>query len=199
MLIAAVLAAGRSARMGTNKLLLPLGDRPILRHVVETAAGVDPRELLVIAAEAQQAALAAALAGTAARIVVNARAAEGIGTSIACAAASLPPGSSKLVLLQGDQPLVSASALGRLTNRARLQARAWVAAKYGEVVTTPVVFDRALFAELRTLDGDRGAKRVLDRHRDSGEEVVLPEWMGLDVDDPDGYRRVQELWPPPAA
>jgi CTP:molybdopterin cytidylyltransferase MocA len=45
MLIAAVLAAGRSARMGTNKLLLPLGNRPILRHVVEAAAGLDPHEL----------------------------------------------------------------------------------------------------------------------------------------------------------
>ena len=199
MLIAAVLAAGRSARMGTNKLLLPLGDRPILRHVVEAAAGVDPRELLVIAAEPQKAVVAGALAGTTARIVVNARAAEGIGTSIACAAASLPPGTSKLVLLQGDQPLVSTSALERLIDRARSQGRAWVAARYGDVVTTPVVFDAALFAELRTLDGDRGAKRVLDRNRDAGEEVDLPEWMGLDVDDPEGYRRVQELWPPPDA
>jgi molybdenum cofactor cytidylyltransferase len=199
MLIAAVLAAGRSARMGTNKLLLPLGDRPILRHVVEAAAGVNPDELLVIAAEPQKAAVAGALAGTPARILVNARAAEGIGTSIACAAASLPPGTSKLVLLQGDQPLVSTSALERLIDRAQSQGRAWVAARYGHLVTTPVVFDAALFAELRTLDGDRGAKRVLDRHRDAGKEVDLPEWMGLDVDDPEGYRRVQELWPAPDA
>jgi molybdenum cofactor cytidylyltransferase len=197
MLIAAVLAAGRSARMGTNKLLLPLGDRPILRHVIDAAAGVGPHELLVIAAESQKVAVADALAGTATRIVVNPRAAEGIGTSIACAAVSLPPKASRLVLLQGDQPLVSTSALVRLIDRAR--SRAWVAAKYGDVVTTPVVFDAALFAELRALDGDRGAKRVLDRHRDAGEEVELPEWMGLDVDDPEGYRRVQELWPPPEA
>ena len=199
MLIAAVLAAGRSARMGTNKLLLPLGDRPILRHVVEAVTSVAPHELLVIVAEPQKAAVAEALAGTPARIVVNARAAEGIGTSIACAAASLPPGTSKLVLLQGDQPLVSTSALERLIDRARSRGGAWVAAKYGGVVTTPVVFDVELFGELRTLDGDRGARRVLDRHRDAGHEVELPEWMGLDVDDPEGYRRVQELWPPPDA
>lgn len=198
MLIAAVLAAGRSARMGTNKLLLPLGERPILRHVVDAAAGVAPDELLVIVAEPQKAAVVEALAGTPARIVVNAHAAEGIGTSIACAATSLPPGASKLLLLQGDQPLVSTSALERLIDRARSPGRAWVAAKYGDVVTTPVVFDATLFAELRTLGGDRGAKRVFDRHRDAGEDIELPEWMGLDVDDPEGYRRVQELWPPGA-
>ena len=35
---ALVLAAGRSTRMGSHKLLEVLGDRPLIRHCVDAAA-----------------------------------------------------------------------------------------------------------------------------------------------------------------
>jgi molybdenum cofactor cytidylyltransferase len=196
MLVAAVLAAGRSTRMGADKLLLPLGDRPILRHVVDAVAGVQPAEILVITSPTGAPSLATAIDGSAARAVVNARAAEGMGTSIACAARSLPEGTDALLLAQGDQPLVSTAALARLIECFVAGCKSYVAARYGDLVTTPVVFDRSLFGELRALGGDRGARRVLEQHRDDGDVVDLPLWMSLDVDDQEGYRRVRELWPP---
>jgi molybdenum cofactor cytidylyltransferase len=193
-LVAAILAAGRSTRMGKDKLLLPLGERPLVAQVVEAVTTVRPQEILVIVNADNAAAIASAVDAPGVRIVVNPRATQGMGTSIACAAASLPDATDALIVLQGDQPLVSAEAMRQLAERFRTAGKAYVAARYGRLVTTPVVFARSVFAELCTLEGDRGARRILERHRDDGDVVDLPAWMALDADDPDGYRRLLERW-----
>ncbi len=46
-LSAAVLAGGRSSRMGRNKALLPLNGKPIIEHVVHAARQVAQRTLLI--------------------------------------------------------------------------------------------------------------------------------------------------------
>ena len=47
MTIAAlVLAAGRSTRMGSNKLLEHLNDRPLVRHVVDAALASHARPVV---------------------------------------------------------------------------------------------------------------------------------------------------------
>src|SRR6266567_1245802 len=47
---AIILAAGSSSRMsgGQHKLLLPLGDRPVLIHVIETALSSRARPIILV-------------------------------------------------------------------------------------------------------------------------------------------------------
>jgi molybdenum cofactor cytidylyltransferase len=68
---AVILAAGLSSRMApVNKLLMSLGDRPVIRHVVQTAldAGLDPATVVV---GPDREAVRAALEGLTVRTVVN--------------------------------------------------------------------------------------------------------------------------------
>jgi CTP:molybdopterin cytidylyltransferase MocA len=117
-----------------------------------------------------------------------------MGGSIALGAGSVAPEAEALVVLQGDQPLVGRDMVRRLVAALADGAPAFVASRYGSVVTTPVLFSRVLFGELRALGGDRGARSILERHAERGRLVDFPEWRGADVDTPADYERVRELF-----
>jgi len=192
LISAAVLAAGSARRMGNEKVLLAIGGQPLLRRIVREVVALGLSEILVVANEQNEAAVLAALSDLPVHVLVNRRAAEGMGTSIALAAAAVT--SRALLLLQGDQPFVDRGMLRRLIAEWESGTPSFVAASYGGVVTTPVLFARPLLAELGELDGDRGAKSILHRHANGGREIVFPIWRGLDVDTPEDYARARELW-----
>ncbi|HSD09965.1 MAG TPA: nucleotidyltransferase family protein [Candidatus Binatia bacterium] len=187
---AVVLAAGAARRMGREKLLLPVEGQPLVRRVAREVVALGLSEILVVANDRNRPAVFAALSDLAVRVLTNERADEGIGTSIALAASSVAATSQALLLLQGDQPFVECGMLRTLIAEWTEGSFDFVASSFAGVVTTPVLFDRRLFEELRALQGDRGAKSVLDRHSSAGRVLEFPRWRGLDVDTPEDYRSV---------
>jgi molybdenum cofactor cytidylyltransferase len=189
-----VLAAGSARRMNAEKLMLELGARPLVCRVVDEVIGSGVAETVVIVNPANEAAIRSALPSLPVRIVVNPRASEGLGTSIATGAAAVSPESAALLLVQADQPLVHREMLRTLLAEWGVDDPPYVASRFGDVVTTPVLFGRALVAELVALGGDRGARAVLDRHAERGRVVAFPDWCGADVDTPADYERVRALF-----
>ena len=189
---AVVLAAGRAARMGAEKLLLPLGDRPVVRHVVETMDRAGMLETVVVVNPRNRDAIAGLLSDLAPHVVCNERFEDGIATSIAAGTAAVSDASQALVLVQGDQPLVTSEMLLALVSVWQQEGAAFVAAEYDGLTTTPVLFTRALYPELRALEGDVGARAVLRRHR--GKTVAFPAWMGGDLDTTADYDALQKEW-----
>ena len=189
-----VLAAGSARRMNGEKLTLDLAGRSVVRRVVEEVVGASLPETLVIVNQANDAVIRAMLRSLPIRIVVNPRASEGLGTSIAAGAAAIDSAADALLLVQGDQPLIRREMLESLITEWRAGGPAYVASRFGDVVTTPVLFARELFGELARLGGDRGAKAILDRHAKRGRVVAFADWRGADVDTPDDYDRVRALF-----
>lgn len=189
-----VLAAGASRRLGRPKQLLELDGEPLLRHTVRNALGSSLDEvILVLAGQADE--IAAAVGAFGQRSVVNARFAEGQSTSLIAGLADVSPEADAALVLLGDQPLVSPSAIDRLIDAFRTERSAVVQATYGGDPGNPVLFDRSLFGELAAVTGDEGARSVVRRHRD---EVVLVE-VGdiadvIDVDTEADYARLVEIW-----
>jgi molybdenum cofactor cytidylyltransferase len=187
---AVVLAAGMARRMGRDKVLLTLDGEPFLRRIVRQVAALAAREILVVVNERNRAAVLAALGDLPVHVLTNGRADEGIGTSIALAAASVAATSQALLLLQGDQPFVESGMLRTLIAEWAGGSFDFVASSFAGVVTTPVLFARRVFEELRALQGDRGAKSVLERRASAARVLEFPRWRGLDVDTPEDYRSV---------
>lgn len=106
-----VLAAGRATRMGVEKLLLLLDEQPVIWHVVETVARAGMLEILVVVNPRNRDAIADALPEASARLVCNERFHDGIATSIAAGTAAVCETSQAMVLVQGDQPLVTTDML----------------------------------------------------------------------------------------
>lgn len=191
-----ILAAGRASRMGREKLLLMLGDKPVIRRVAETVChseldGIS--DTVVVANPRNRDSIRAVLAGLDLRIVCNPSFEQGLGTSIATGVgAAVGSDASALLLVQGDQPFVNAEVLRRLIDEWREHQSAFVASSYDEITTTPVIFSRALFAEMAALKGDVGARSVLRNH--GGRAITFPAWRGADLDTEEDYERVQQLF-----
>ena len=164
-----VLAAGASRRLGRPKQLEPWGGTTLLVHAADVAleAALGP-VVIVLGAEAERCRAAIAQARLAAPpvVVVNPQWHSGVASSIAVGvaeAARLDPPCEAVLIMTCDQPGVRAAHLRRLVDEARASGLPLAASGYAGTVGVPALFARDVWSELRALDGDTGAKRVLTR------------------------------------
>jgi molybdenum cofactor cytidylyltransferase len=185
-----VLAAGTSSRMGKNKLLLEFGGTSLLRRAVATAleADLDP-VIVVLGHESDRA--RSELADMPCTAVLNERYAQGMNTSVRAGIAAVPPDAAGAVLMLADMPLVDTAMLSALVDRYRASDAPLVVSRYGEVVAPPILYGRALFAELRALDADACGKRVVNQHRHEAVELRWPVSALADLDVPEDIERVR--------
>lgn len=188
MISAVVLAAGASVRMGTHKLLLPLGGEPIVRRTVRQVCEAGFGDVLVVLGR-DAGAVRAALDGLACRFVLNEAYESGMGSSFRVAVEALGD-SEAAVFALADQPFVTADD-HRLIRDGLAGDAAIVCARFGEVTAPPHLFTRELFEELRALT--QGARPVLTRHAARARIVDLPAAHLVDIDTPDDYARAQKL------
>ena len=114
---AVVAAAGRSRRMGREKVLLPFGDRAVLECVLSKLAAAGVTETVaVLRPDLPRASEMARRAG--ARIVVNPRPEEEMLLSIRMGIAGLSPDVDAFFIWPADHPAVSAPTLTELAGAA---------------------------------------------------------------------------------
>lgn len=187
MIVAIVLAAGSSTRMGRQKLLLPMANgRPLVRVAIEQVllAGLDDA-VVVLGREAT--AVAEALHGLAVRTVVNPRYAEGQSTSLRAGLDALCPGTEAAVVALGDQPLPDPTIIHRLVATFRMSGHPIVVPNYRDGRGNPVLFAASVFGELRAVTGDRGGRGVIARDPSRVAEVAVDAPMPADIDTPEDY------------
>lgn len=194
MIAIIVLAAGRSVRMGAHKLLLPLGGRPIVAHVVSAALASALRPVVVVLGH-DAARVQAALPAGELLVVENPQYADGLATSLHAGLDALPPDVTGAVVALADQPLVTAAHLRRIAEAALTTGAPIVVATYEGRRGAPTYFARSLFAELHAVSGDAGGRIVIAQHLADVVPVDLGDRSAaLDVDVPDDYAQIQAIW-----
>jgi molybdenum cofactor cytidylyltransferase len=177
-----LLAAGASTRLGQPKQLLVLGGQTLLERTCKAALSIDNHGVTVVLG-AHCEAIRPAIAHLPVRTVLNERWNEGMGSSIACGMAHLPPDAGAVLLLLCDQPHVTGPYLQKLL-RAFRSANADIAASaYGGSFGPPAIFGRRHFPDLAALSGHQGAKKLLERHRGQALAIDFPEGE-VDIDTP---------------
>ncbi|MCI0429280.1 MAG: nucleotidyltransferase family protein [Rhodospirillales bacterium] len=173
---AVVLAAGLSSRMApANKLLMSLGDRPVIRHAVQTAldAGLDP---VIVVVGPDRETLRAALQGLPVRIVGNDDYEEGLASSIRAGVAAIAADIDAAVFLLGDMPLIAARHLRPLLAAfAPAQSRSICIPTYRAKRGNPVLWNAQYFPRLLELSGDQGARVLFHDLTDQIFEVEMPD------------------------
>lgn len=185
-----VLAAGVGSRFGSTKQLAGLGGRPLVRRAVESVLVPAVDDVVVVLGH-DATSVERALAGVDVRLVLNERFADGMGTSIGAGIAALPAGTGAAVIALADQP-VPRGVIGRLVERWREGADI-VAPSYRGWRGNPVLFDASLFELLRRIEGDRGARALIESHTAQLAQVELDLPAPLDVDTPADLRALESL------
>lgn len=146
-----VLAAGAGTRFGGEvKLLADLSGRPVLQHVVDAATAALPRVVVVLGARADE--VRGAVAFGTAEVVVAERWADGQSASLRAGLDALE-GVEKVVVLLGDQPLVTPELVARFA----AQPGGTRAANNG-FPRHPAVLGPDEIAAARQATGDRGLR-----------------------------------------
>jgi molybdenum cofactor cytidylyltransferase len=193
MIAGLLLAAGGSRRFGSQKLVAALNNVPLVRHAAQALAQVTDELIVVVGSDA--AAVTRALDGIAARIVENGEWEQGLSTSIRCGVRAATSNTTALLIALGDEPRVSRDVSRSVISAWHESGRPIVVARYAGETGHPVLFDASVFAELTALDGDRGAKRVIDRLPERVTYVDIATAPPLDVDEPADLRRLGDVQP----
>ena len=161
--VAIVLAAGSSTRLGRPKQAIIVDGETLLQRAERVARAVAD-EVIVVTEQ------------------LNPDAAEGIASSIRTGV-RLAGDDARILITLCDQPLITAGHL-----RALLDIDApIVATGYAGTAGAPAVFAPSLVPELLALRGDRGARAVIEAHRDI-TNVIPFEDAAVDIDREDDVR-----------
>ena len=191
MIIGVLLAAGGARRFGSQKLVALLDGVPVVRRAFDALSPVTDGTIVVVGSDAE--AVAKALDGTRASVVVNSDWADGLSTSLRCGILAAPPSTEAVIIGLGDEPTVDSHVCRELVRAWRREKKLIVAARYNGVQDHPVLFDRAVFSELTSLAGDVGAKSVINRSSERVAFVDVSAPQPIDVDEPG------DMHQPPAA
>jgi len=178
----AILAAGSAVRFGGDKLDLIVAGRPLGRFALDSALALDAARPIIIVKEAPPGFARLAADQGVADLVINRRAQDGLATSVAIAARSAAAaGSSALLLMLADMPLVTPDTLRRLVEAAAVGRPAAVRHSDGNA-GIPACFTSDHFAALQDLQGDRGAGALLRQAKDVALlEVAAAELRDIDT------------------
>lgn len=187
----AILAAGQASRFGTSKLVQPWRGQTLLSYVLDAATQTCPDGVLVVTG-ADVDTIAPVCAEFAVDTTFNPNYASGIGTSIAAAAGACDGSADGMLLLLGDQPLVTASHLRDLIDLWHGDPHRICASRFSNTLGPPVLFGGAYFAQLSELKGDVGARELVT----DNDRVVAIDFApaSIDIDRLDDISELDRFW-----
>jgi molybdenum cofactor cytidylyltransferase len=193
MIPGVILAAGKSARMGRTKALLPIGsNETFLDRLLQTLHGGGLEEVIVVVgADAPAICEAMARSQMRASVVENPDYESGQLSSLVAALRTIDrPGVTAALVTLIDVPLIAAATVRTLVQQYKAGSALIVRPTRDGRHGHPVIFDRALFQELRRANPAEGAKEVVRAH--SAEQLnveVEDEGAFTDIDTPEDYER----------
>ncbi len=188
-----ILAAGRSLRMGKNKLLLPFRGKPILQHVIDAALQSSLSPLILVLGSDSDAIRSQVDSGTA-FVIENKDFSRGYGSSLQVGLGALSNPCAGVMFLLGDQPLVTVTTIEKLIMAFQAEPERWVAPSWNGQRGNPVITPASWFDRIFALKGDTGPREHL---KDPSARLKLVDvddrGVVFDIDSPEDYDRLNKF------
>jgi len=166
----------------------------LLRRMTELAVSLDIGPVFVVLG-AQVELMESELDRLEVYQVENPNWAKGMATSLQVGISfveTLEPDVEAVLVLLVDQPKVDADLLTKLINTFQEKRPPLVASFYNNRNGVPAIFDRSLFKELKSVEGDRGARRVIRKYEATLVSIPFPGGV-MDVDTEEDYLIIKNL------
>ena len=181
-----VLAAGAGSRFGGGKLMAGWRGRPMIDAAL-AAAYAAPVEGVTLVAGADPSVIEAARAFAGERpltLIVAEDWRRGLSASLKAGIASLPEETRGVLVFLGDMPRVPHAVLAPLA-QALMDGAPAAVPMFGGETGHPAALSVGLFGEILKLEGDRGARGLLERLGPALARIEAPDnGVLFDVDRP---------------
>ena len=197
---ALLLAAGRSSRMGSNKMLEEIDGRPMVARTAQRLLSSHARPLIAVLGN-QADAVDAALGKLPIERVRNPDFADGLSTSLKRGLAALPADIDGALVCLGDMPLIAGRDIDRLIAAFNpLEGRAIVVPTRRGKRGNPVLWSREFFPAMMALSGDTGARKLIEEHVSRVAEIEMDtDGVLIDIDTPEALAELRGKVRPSAA
>lgn len=188
VVVAIILAAGASVRMGGPKLLVPVAGEPLLARTLGAVRRARlAQAVVVLGADADRVQKSVPMDDM--TVVVNPRYEEGMSSSIRAGLRRARPAADAYLIVLGDEPFVLAETMALLVAAWRPDGPLAVIPTFLGRRGHPVLIDRRIAPRIQDVSGDTGYRALF------GADEVLE----VPVDDPgilldlDDRRDLEEL------
>jgi molybdenum cofactor cytidylyltransferase len=169
--VAVILAAGESRRMGRSKPLLKIGEKNFVEHICLQVWAAGIQDIMVVlghnAAEISRA------CPESLHVVTNPYYTLGQFSSLQCAIRAMPDGARAALVCLADQPHISAHIISRLL--ACREAGTIVRPEYKGHCGHPTLYDQALFPHILGFAPIQNAHEFTQRHAQACRAVAVDD------------------------
>lgn len=190
-----LLAAGKSERMGQNKLLLDLHGKKVIDHILDALQHSHVNEIVIVVGNKPEEIVDAVKSReNRARIVFNERFEEGMTSSFKAALKHIKNVDAALLVL-GDQLILDSVFINAMINEmeANLGKALIVSPIHNGKKGHPLLFSKELFNEILALKDNEVVRDVIHRHYDALHCLPGDKWTIMDMDTPKDVEEVNRF------
>lgn len=175
-----ILGAGKSSRMGYNKLAIKIENSTIVQRVIENAKASKLDELVIITGKYD--------VSTDIIKLQNEEYEKGMSTSIKKGLEGFK-GDAVMILL-GDMPFVSSELINKLYDCFKKSNKNIIVPVCGGKRGNPVIIGNKYFKQLLNNEGDKGARDIIKNNPEDVFQVEIHDiGIFIDIDDESAIRK----------
>ena len=187
---AIVLAAGKSSRMGSNKLLLQFDGKTVMEHILDRLIHYDT----IVVTGHRREEIEPIIKRYRAKIVHNPDYEQGMTTSFQAGLREIDEDVNAVFMVLSDTFGFSTALLDAMELKMASTVDLIVSPVYEGKRGHPVLIAYELFQEFLALDSSETMKDVVLLHEDEHAYVPGDIWTRTDLDTPEDYEHVKKLW-----
>jgi molybdenum cofactor cytidylyltransferase len=182
LISAIVLAAGKSTRMGRQKMLMPWGDMTVLGRVIQTLRDAEMKDIILVT----NSEVAAQITDEELRIVINST--GEMLASIQMGLRAVNPSAQAALVCLGDQPQMEERSVRAVSEAFQRSGSRLVVPSYQMRRGHPWLAAKPLWDEILALDESESMRDFLNNHAGEIEYANLNTPTILqDLDTPEDY------------
>lgn len=186
---AILLAAGKSERMGENKLLLPFGGRTVIQRTLDSLLASRAGEVIVVLGNKAQE-INASIGNRRALSVLNPNFAKGMSTSLVTGLGMVNQQARFIIVALGDQPLITTKVYNQLIETALNSDKGIILPVCKGERGNPIIISTKYRAELLAQTGDIGGRELLKAHPEDVVEVPVEcEGVVININTKEEYEK----------
>ena len=188
-----IYAAGLSSRFGKPKLVEEINGRKVLEILIEKVSCLPLHGKYIVIRENDE--VIKSIIPDGFTVLENPHPEMGMSESIKIGMKAAFRNSDGVMMLPGDQPLVTVEHILNVMNKFESSGCGIAATLCGNEIRNPAIFSKSYYSDLMKLSGDSGGRKLFEKHMDDLALIEIDDCRMLeDLDYPADLAKIRNLY-----